>query len=128
MNCPKCGIEVTPGTKFCSNCGAPIPVTKEQQTATGTPSQQVSRTAQPEKRILEIPVEYKPISAWGYFGYNLLFKIPIVGLVFMIVFALGGTKNKNLRNYARSQFIWLLLVIILAVIIAILYFLGAGTR
>ena len=26
-----------------------------------------------------IPEEYTPISMWGYFGYSLLFSIPIVG-------------------------------------------------
>lgn len=34
-----------------------------------------------------IPNEYKPISAWGYFGYNILFSIPIIGFIFLIVFS-----------------------------------------
>ena len=67
-----------------------------------------------------IPEEYKPISAWGYFGYNLLFGIPLVGFIFLCVFALGGTNNVNLRNYARSFFCALLLALIFAIIIGIL--------
>ena len=53
--------------------------------------------------------EYKPISAWGYFGYNLLFSIPLIGFIFLLIFALGGTQNINLRNYSRSFFCSMLL-------------------
>ena len=31
-----------------------------------------------------IPEEYRPISAWGYVGYNLLFSIPFVGIILLI--------------------------------------------
>ena len=34
-----------------------------------------------------IPAEYKPISMWGYFGYEILFSIPLIGLICLIVFA-----------------------------------------
>ena len=33
-----------------------------------------------------IPDEYKPISMWGYFGYEILFSIPIIGFIFILVF------------------------------------------
>lgn len=64
-----------------------------------------------------IPEEYHPISMWGYFGYELLFSIPCVGFIILIIFAVGGTRNVNVRNFARSYFCFL---IILAVFIAIL--------
>ena len=60
---------------------------------------------------------YKPISMWGYFGYELLFSIPIVGLVLLLVFSFGETQNLNLRNFARSYFCFLIIMIILGVII-----------
>ena len=63
-----------------------------------------------------IPDEYRPISMWGYFGYSILFAIPIVGLVLIIVFSLGGTRNINVRNYARSYFCWLIIAIIILAI------------
>lgn len=56
-----------------------------------------------------IPEEYTPISMWGYFGYQLLFSIPCVGLILLIVFSFGGTKNINLRNFARSYFCFVIL-------------------
>lgn len=63
-----------------------------------------------------IPEEYKPISMWGYFGYEILFAIPIVGIICLIIFALGGTSNKNVRNFARSYFCFIILVAILITI------------
>lgn len=35
-----------------------------------------------------LPKEYKPLSAWAYFGYQLLFAIPFVGFILLIVFHL----------------------------------------
>lgn len=62
--------------------------------------------------------EYKPISMWGYFGYELLFSIPIVGFILLIVFSVGGSSNKNLRNFARSYFCYFILVVILVILLA----------
>jgi len=67
-----------------------------------------------------IPEEYQPISMWGYFGYSLLFSVPCVGLVFLIVFALGGTKNINLKNWSRSYFCLMLIGLIIGIIFALL--------
>ncbi len=71
-----------------------------------------------------IPNEYKPISAWGYFGYNILFNIPVVGLILLIVFSFDSS-NINRRNYARSFFIIYLLIAIVF-LISILFFGGIG--
>lgn len=60
-------------------------------------------------RTINIPKEYKPISMWGYFGYQLLFSIPCVGLILLLVFSFGGTDNINLKNFARSYFCYLIL-------------------
>ncbi|MBR4866832.1 MAG: hypothetical protein IKU11_09095 [Clostridia bacterium] len=67
-----------------------------------------------------IPPEYKPLSPWAYFGYNLLFSIPLVGFICLLVFAFGGGNNVNLKNYARSFFCSLLLALILAIVAVVL--------
>ena len=69
----------------------------------------------------EVPKEYKPISVWGYFGYEILFAIPVLGLILMIICCLS--KNKNLKNFALSHFC---LLVILIVIFAVFFFLGFG--
>lgn len=60
-------------------------------------------TDQEKQLQSQIPEEYKPISMWGYFGYQLLFSIPCIGFILLIVFALTA-KNKNLKNFAASYF------------------------
>jgi hypothetical protein len=68
-----------------------------------------------------IPYEYEPIGAWGYFGYQLLFSIPVVGFILLIVFSLSDS-NINRRNFARSYFCSFALVVI--VIIAAIALVG----
>lgn len=81
-----------------------------------------------EEKIVNIPEEYKPISMWGYFGYQLLFSIPCIGFIVLCVFALGGTKNINLKNFARSYFcVIILTIIIFAIIFMIATIFGVGT-
>lgn len=69
-----------------------------------------------------IPEEYRPISMWGYLGYELLFAIPCVGFIMILVFAFGGAKNQNVRNFARSY----LCVYVLLFVLYLLIFLLAG--
>ncbi|MCR5490314.1 MAG: hypothetical protein K6F03_09655 [Saccharofermentans sp.] len=69
--------------------------------------------------INNIPEKYRPISMWGYFGLEILFSIPVVGFIILIVYALGGTKNVNKKNFARSYFCFVIIfVIIMAILVA----------
>ena len=61
-------------------------------------------------------VDYTPISMWGYFGYQILFTLPVVGFICLVIFALTN-KNQNVKNFARSYFCVIILVLILAVIL-----------
>lgn len=47
------------------------------------------------------PEEYRPLGAWAYFGYSILFSIPLIGLIVNLVFCFSD-GNINRRNYARS--------------------------
>jgi len=66
-----------------------------------------------------IPEEYTSISGWGYVGYSLLFAIPIIGFIFLLVYAISGS-NKNVKYFARSYFCMLLIYLILAIIIGVI--------
>ncbi len=86
----------------CPNCGAPI-----------------------DERAIGSTNEYKPITMWGYFGYEILFSIPLVGFILLLVFAFGGTKNVNLKNFARSYFCYTIIVLILiGILVAVLTGMG----
>ena len=73
---------------------------------------------------INIPDNYKPISMWGYFGYEILFSIPFIGIILLLVFSFGGTKNVNLKNFARSYFCFFLIELIITIVLAVL--IGVG--
>lgn len=64
-----------------------------------------------------LPEQYKPLSPWAYFGYNILFAIPLVGLICLFIFAFSN-QNINRRNFARSYFCSLIIAVVLVVLIA----------
>ncbi len=66
-----------------------------------------------------IPSEYRPLSPWAYFGYSLLFSIPLIGIICLIIFAFDST-NINRRNYARSFFCAFLIAAILFLVLMVL--------
>ena len=63
--------------------------------------------------------QYRPLSPWAYFGYSLLFSLPLVGFILLIVFSFSN-DNINRRNYARSFWCALLVALIIVVILAVL--------
>ena len=69
--------------------------------------------------------QFRPISAWGYFGYTILFCIPILGIILLIVFALSNA-NINRRNYARSYFCGLFLCIVITLGLSFLGVIHSG--
>lgn len=71
-----------------------------------------------QNEILNLPERYRPLSAWAYFGYTILFAIPVVGLILLIIFALSS-GNVNRRNFARSYFCVYVLLLIIFLIAAV---------
>ncbi len=61
------------------------------------------------------PEEYRPLSPWAYFGYSILFSIPLIGLIVNLVFCFSS-GNINRRNYARSFWCAYLLAAIIIVV------------
>lgn len=135
MFCPKCGTEVSDDKAFCPECGNPLKSQAQQnsgaQQAAGAQQAsggQQTAGAQNEARLhpqvqfqsdtVVLPDEYKPISMWGYFGYEILFSIPIVGFIVLIVLSING-KNQNVKNFARSYFCFTIIVLILLVILLV---------
>ncbi len=108
------------GKKFCSNCGKEIDVNADICVNCGVAVNK-NNTVVTTKNVREdnIPEEYRPISMWGYFGYEILFSIPLVGFILLLVFSFGGTRNKNLKNFARSYFCLLIILVILLVIVLV---------
>ena len=64
----------------------------------------------------EIDPRYKPLTAWQYFGLQLLFAVPVVGFVFLIVFSFSPA-NINRRSFARSYFCSFILFALITIIL-----------
>ncbi len=72
-----------------------------------------------------IPSEYKPISMWGYFGYEILFSIPVIGFICLIIMSFAA-GNKNVKNFARSYFcLFIITLVVTIVLVAIALATGA---
>ena len=138
MFCSNCGAEVKEGTKFCENCGQPvvkpseapkperpiyIPVPKQEaeQTKKEQPAED-QPIFEPEPEPV-VPEENRPLGPWGYFGFGLLFMIPVIGLILLIIFSFAG-KNVNRKNFARSYWCWAIFIFALALIGAIVLMTG----
>ena len=93
MKCANCEAEIKKEDKFCSNCGHAI----KENTIIGSPPPDIKPTAKSK---------YSVMGAFSYFGVLFLISIPVIGLFITIIWALGGTKKVNKRNFARGIVIY----------------------
>lgn len=81
-----------------------------------------------KNEIDKLDSKYKPIGAWGYFGYNILFSIPLIGFICLLIFCFSDS-NINRRSYARSFFCAALLaLIVVGIIVGIALATGMGAQ
>lgn len=98
--------------------------TNENNNVSEQPQSSMNNNTNMQGDMNNIPDNYKPISMWGYFGYEILFSIPCVGFILLLVFSFGGTQNVNLKNFARSYFCFIIVfAIIVAIVVSVI---GAG--
>ena len=131
--CNSCGTALSEGTKFCTECGASIAV---QETVTETFEEPVTKAVtapnpvpvpthvekQPQitKQSEAVPgagSKYAPISTLGYIGIILLMCVPFIGIIFVIIWALGGCRKVNKRNFARATLILMAVMVVISLII-----------
>lgn len=65
-----------------------------------------------------IDPRYKPLTAWNYFWLQILFNIPVIGVIFLIIYAISPA-NINRRSFARSYFCVFIIYLILFIILAV---------
>ncbi len=148
MRCSRCGADNSQGARYCIKCGEEL-ASRNNLMGGQNPSNSMGNGKIPPQNAVPrsanfgngfyagnagasigqvIPdynpsLDYRPLGMWTYFGYDILFAIPLVGQIILIIFACGGTKNVNLRNYARSKFC---LLIVFFAIFLLLMALGGG--
>ena len=71
---------------------------------------------------------YELISTGGYMGIFLLFSIPVVGLIFMIVWACGGCKKLSKRYLSQAMLVFALLGVAFSVLayIVVIFLMRVG--
>ena len=135
--CPVCGAEVKATDAQNASEGAQKPQVdmqyQETQNAGNTGYQQAYNNGQqqtngyysnaaynPADEEANLPEKYRPISVLGYIGYQILFAIPVIGFIFVLIFAFKGDTNKNLQNFARAELVFIIIVVILTILFCII--------
>lgn len=153
MFCENCGTNLPDNNSYCTACGTPTnrdnvaeqePIIAEQEPVVINEEQTVVEPTafpqptyeqptyyaapQPQAPVItseeDLPEEYRPLSPISYFGLTMLYSVPIVGLIFMIIFSFNRS-NIHRRNFTLSFWIPTIIVsalAILALVIMLLFF------
>lgn len=127
MYCNNCGAEIDDNSRFCINCGQQINNfnsvndmnnnfdTAEGQQQEYANNQQNGNVNNSGPQFVNT-LSYEPIGMWGYFGYELLFSIPVIGFILAIIFSITS-NNVNVKNFARAYFIMFIFGVIILFIV-----------
>lgn len=61
----------------------------------------------------DVPEKFRPMSTGQYFVMLFLLAIPLLNLLLLLVWSLGGTSNVNKQNLSRAIMIFMILTAIL---------------
>ncbi len=101
--CPRCSAAVPDDAGFCPSCGSRL-----------TAEDYAEYRPRREHREDGPNGSARPLSVLQYIGLLVLNTIPVVGLIFMIVWALGVGNNPHLRNFARAALVVRIIGVLLA--------------
>lgn len=121
--CKHCGLLLPAGHHTCPRCGAPAPLPVAPpapplyETTAKTPS------APPEgpRYSAPRPQERGPMGLAGYFGSLCLFAVPVVGLVFMLIWSISERVRPERRRLAQAYLIRSVIISALVLVAALLF-------
>ena len=61
-----------------------------------------------------------PLTVLDFFLMSLLSFVPIIGFIFLLIWAFSGNTNINRKNYARAALVWILVSIGLVILLTII--------
>ena len=132
--CSNCGFDMADDAVFCTATRPqnepPQNQTSDQNTQQNAqPQNQYSapynqQYAQPQPNYYsQSPEDYAQnavVTTGAFFGLNLLFSLPAIGWIICLIMSFAP-KNKNIKNFARSKLIWIIIAIILGAICGIIF-------
>ena len=145
MICKNCSAQIPDGSKFCTVCGhkivvepfvAPKPQQPPQTEPTQVPPQAPYTQIPPQVQQGQVP-PYNlndaqqqtvskntaldaPLTVLDFFLMSLLSFVPLIGFIFLLIWAFSGNTNINRKNYARAALIWILVSIGLVILLSII--------
>lgn len=99
--CIGCGKMIETDADFCPEC--------EARRAAGEMNTAPKATC---------PMEEKAPSMWVFFGFMLLFAIPIVGFIAALVMSFS-LKSKTLKNYSRASVVYSVVVSVISILLTV---------
>ncbi|MDO4543288.1 MAG: zinc-ribbon domain-containing protein [Clostridia bacterium] len=85
----------------------------------------MNEQTKPATTVVYTEDKKQTLSTGAYFGLMILFAIPVIGLIFMFIWACGQPKNKSLKRFSAAALILRLITLILfmaAVIVFLILF------
>jgi len=111
--CSKCGVQNDENNNVCTACGAELVKPEVNDIPVNEPNDSYYAQSEPASE------SKGEISTLAFIGIFILFMIPVVGLVFAIVWACNGTSNKTLVNFSRASLVVMAVCAVIAVIAVI---------
>ncbi|MEL7609576.1 MAG: zinc ribbon domain-containing protein [Bacillota bacterium] len=133
MNCTNCGNSLQEGTVFCPNCGnrvdaqQPAQPAQQQSYSYGAPNGGATYGAPNSgsapvygSPVYSAPVQdlNAPMSLGQYMLTMLIGAIPIVGFIFLLIWAFSSDTNVNKKNYCRAVLIYMAIGIVASILFA----------
>jgi len=92
-------------------------------------AQPVQRPAQPQPHYQAPPQQQYAaapfqtaavLSVWDYLKMFLLLSIPVVNIIFMLLWAFNSSENPNKRNYALASLLFFVIMMVVGFVLSIL--------
>lgn len=145
MICKNCSAQIPDGSKFCTVCGHKIVVEPFVAPKPQQPPQTEPTQVPPQASYTQIPPQVQqghvppynlngtqqqtvskntaldaPLTVLDFFLMSLSSFVPIIGFIFLLIWAFSGNANINRKNYARAALIWILVSIGLVILLSII--------
>ena len=98
---------------------------KEQAKKQAKIDKKAKQAAEFQAKIEQCPKDYRPVTTGVFFWCGLLCVLPVIGVIFTILFALIP-RNKNFKNFARALLAWYLILFIVVLVFALVITLVMG--
>ncbi|MBR1797290.1 MAG: hypothetical protein IJ757_04675 [Clostridiales bacterium] len=92
---------------------------KEEAKKKAKIEKKAKKAAEYQTKVEQCPKDYRPVSTGVFFWTGILCMLPVIGLVFTLLFSLIP-RNKNFKNFARAILAGYVILIIVFLIFAII--------